>query len=282
MKIFFAFFSLLFCFFASCQKENQVLETVTSFPKVYEELSGMIEIDNQLYLIQDSGNKPEILVFDSKGKLQRTIKVLNIENTDWEALTKDQEGNLYIGDFGNNDNDRSDLRILKIDKADLNKAEVKPSQVISFHYSNQKKFPPKKKDKRNFNVEAFVESEGFFYLFSKSSNGIALVYQIPNQQGEQVAVPIDSLELSVKNKPVMITDAAFNDTTQTLVLLGHSTVFQFQVNQFSDLSKTEMKTIKLHHNSQKEGICFKDAKTLWLVDERDQKIGGNLYQLDLD
>ncbi|MGV7107016.1 hypothetical protein [Flavobacterium sp. U410] len=282
MRALFAFFSLSFCFLASCQKEKSVVDTVFSFPKELKELSGIIEIHKELYLIQDSRNKPEILVFDSKGKLQRTIKVLNIENTDWEALTKDEEGNIYIGDFGNNDNDRSDLRIIKINRGDLQQEEVKPSQIISFHYSNQKKFPPKKKDKRNFNVEAFVESENFFYLFSKNSNGIALVYQIPNQQGEQVAVPIDSLELSVENKPVMITDAAFDSQTHTLVLLGHSTVFQFQVSQFQDLSKTTKKTVKLHHNSQKEGICFKDAKTLWLVDERDKKIGGNLYQLLLD
>jgi hypothetical protein len=30
--------------------------------------------------------------------------------------TKDKDGNLYVGDFGNNDNERKDLCIYKIDK----------------------------------------------------------------------------------------------------------------------------------------------------------------------
>jgi sugar lactone lactonase YvrE len=31
--------------------------------------------------------------------------VENAENNDWEDITKDIHGNIYVGDFGNNDND---------------------------------------------------------------------------------------------------------------------------------------------------------------------------------
>jgi sugar lactone lactonase YvrE len=40
-------------------------------------------------------------------------------NIDWEDITKDKDGNLYVGDFGNNDNERKDLCIYKIDKKSL-------------------------------------------------------------------------------------------------------------------------------------------------------------------
>jgi hypothetical protein len=31
---------------------------------------------------------------------------LQTANIDWEDITKDKDGNLYVGDFGNNDNER--------------------------------------------------------------------------------------------------------------------------------------------------------------------------------
>jgi hypothetical protein len=51
------------------------------------------------------------------------LKMVQLKNTndckynniDWED-TKDKNGNLYVGDFGNNDNERKDLCIYKIDK----------------------------------------------------------------------------------------------------------------------------------------------------------------------
>ena len=38
---------------------------------------------------------------------------------------------------------------------------------------------------------------------------------------------------------------------------------------------------ELNDVTQKEGICFKDSKTLLIVDEKDKKTGGNLYEIKL-
>ena len=61
---------------------------------------------------------------NSNGKIKKVV-VVNAENNDWEDLTADDKGNLYIGDFGNNHNKRKNLSILKIKSKDLkNKNKV--------------------------------------------------------------------------------------------------------------------------------------------------------------
>ncbi|AWM14159.1 hypothetical protein DI487_10075 [Flavobacterium sediminis] len=277
--IFFLFLSFGCCFLGSCQKEPTTLETVASFPKELKELSGIIEIENKLYLVEDSNNEAVIWVFHTDGTLSGKIEVKGFENRDWEALTRDEEGNLYIGDFGNNDSDRKDLRILKINKKELNRNEVVPSQVTTFNYPEQKHFPPKKK-KKSFDAEAFIVKGDVFWLFTKNKNGISHVYQIPNRPGNFKAILTDTLALSVKDKPVMVTDAAFNTRTQTLVLLGHSVLFTMQLKTDRFPSEAVTSTVKLN-TSQKEGICFGSNETLFMVDERVKKKGGNLYRLKL-
>jgi hypothetical protein len=56
-----------------------------------------------LWVIEDS-NANKIYGLNPKGKLEKSITIQNAENIDWEEITKDKEGNLYIGDFGNNEN----------------------------------------------------------------------------------------------------------------------------------------------------------------------------------
>ncbi len=278
--VFFLFLSFGCCFLGSCQKESSVLTTIASFPGDLNELSGIVEIEDKLYLVEDGKNGAAIWVFHTDGTFSGKIQVKGFENKDWEALTKDDEGNLYIGDFGNNDSNRKDLHILKIDKKDLQQTEVVPSQITSFNYPEQKHFPPKKK-KKSFDAEAFIIKGDSFWLFTKNKNGSSYIYQIPNKSGSFQATLTDTLELSVKDKPVMITDAAFNTTTQTLVVLGHSVLFKWQLKTNQLPSEGIVSTIKLHHTSQKEGVCFGDNETLFLVDERVKNKGGNLYQLKL-
>jgi sugar lactone lactonase YvrE len=69
--------------------------------------------------------------------------VENAENNDWEDITKDIHGNIYVGDFGNNDNDRQNLSILKLDLKIPSQTTTKVVQTTRFHYEGQTDFPPK-------------------------------------------------------------------------------------------------------------------------------------------
>jgi len=65
------------------------------------------------WFIEDNGNSDNIYKTDFEGNIIQQFDVKNAKNTDWEDLCKDNSENLYIGDFGNNANDRKNLVIYK-------------------------------------------------------------------------------------------------------------------------------------------------------------------------
>ena len=86
------------------------------------------------------------------GNLVRTITIEGVENNDWEDIAQDKNGFTYIGDFGNNDNDRKNLAIYKVKIDKENSTPV--LQTTKFSYPEQTEFPPNKKSLL-YDCEAF-------------------------------------------------------------------------------------------------------------------------------
>lgn len=273
--------------FYSCENKNEatVLKQIADLPKELKEISGIAYSNNLLYTIEDSGNPNEVVVIDTLGKIIKTISVTNIENTDWEDVTFDNKGNLYIGDFGNNDNVRKDLAIHKINHSDLQNNEVKTAYKVTFDYPEQTDFPPKKKDLL-FDVEAFFEYDNHFYLFtknrSKGFNGTSYIYKIPNTSGHHQAKLIKKIKTCGDYHNCAITSAAISPDGSKFVLLSHSKVWLFEDYSQVDITTGRMTELDIKHYSQKEAICFKNNKELLIADERVKKVGGNIYQADLN
>ncbi|WP_375181862.1 hypothetical protein, partial [Chryseobacterium sp.] len=221
---------------------------------------------------------------DRKGNLTSDVLVENTENHDWEDITKDAAGNIYIGDFGNNENDRQNLSILKVDLKDASQKSTKVIQTTTFHYEGQTEFPPKKSNWL-YDCEAFVEMNGNFYLFtknrSKGFDGTFLVFQVPNKAGDFEAKLIGKLKLSGGYSDAAITSATINSTKDKIVLLNHKNIQILTGFSADDFSKTKIEKVSLNHNSQKEAVVFADDKTLLIADEKDGKEGGNVYTFSL-
>ncbi|CAN0605172.1 unnamed protein product, partial [Ectocarpus sp. 12 AP-2014] len=98
-KTIFVFFTFLIL---SCSNFGQ-LKHVADFPNKLDEVSGILYCkDSTIWAIEDGGNDDEIYKVDFKGDILKTFKVKNAKNEDWEDITKDKEGNIYIADTGNN------------------------------------------------------------------------------------------------------------------------------------------------------------------------------------
>lgn len=271
----------------ACQNDSETLVTLYNLPKKLKEVSGIVyrEKDNLFWTLEDSGNANKIYGLNvANGAIEKTITIENTSNVDWEDITKDKAGNLYIGDFGNNDNVRKDLCIYKIDKNALNQENAIPVYKISFSYPEQKMFPPKK-TALFFDVEGFIELKNNFYLFtknrSKGFDGSVLVYKIPNKPGFHQAVLLGKLKTCDNYNHCVITSAAISPDDSKVVLLAHDKVVLLENFKGDNFLNGKQSELKLGHFSQKEAICFKNNGTLIISDEKTKKIGGNVYQVSL-
>nr|WP_314496703.1 hypothetical protein [uncultured Chryseobacterium sp.] len=269
----------------SGSKTQEDLTTEFALPKKLKEVSGIALSQDQktIWAIEDAGNKNVVYGLNRQGALVTDVLVENAENHDWEDITKDADGSIYIGDFGNNDNERQNLSILKLDLKNESQKSTKVIQTTKFHYQGQTEFPPKKSDLL-YDCEAFVEKDGSFYLFtknrSKGFDGSFLVFQIPNKEGDFEAKLIGKLKLEGGYNDAAITSATINSKNQ-IVLLTHKNIHLLSGFTPNDFNSAKISKIPLNHNSQKEAVVFVDDKTVLIADEKDKKTGGNVYQFSL-
>lgn len=277
---------LLSCLFLlmSCENYGQ-LKVKANLSKSLNEVSGIqySEKENGFWMLNDSGNKPHLYLVSEAGKILRELKI-DKKNNDWEDLTQDKEGNIYIGDFGNNKNERKDLRILKVKVIDLkatNKIEV---EKIEFYYPEQQKFPPKKKNKY-YDTEAFFELDGFFYIFTKSrvkdEYGKTFLYQVPNKKGNHKAKLISQFETIGTGWDCSITGADISKDGKKVALITHQAVWVFSDFNAPDFFSGNVKEYPFTFISQKESVTFKNDSTIYIADEQRKMSGRNLYLFEL-
>lgn len=276
---------LILLFFTNCSVNYGQLTYAGKISSDLKEVSGMESIPNSdnLWMVNDSGNHPRVYEVNSKGKIYKTLYV-NGKNRDWEDLTKDNEGNLYVGDFGNNANDRKNQTIYMLSAADLATKKSIDPQKIKFSFPDQKKFPPKKK-KKHFDVESFFHHNGYLYLFTKSRTksayGRTNLYKIPATVGKHKAQFISTFN-TCNELSCWVTSAAISPNGKKVALLSHNAVWQFTDFKGDDFLGGTVKKYDLGHTSQKESICFKDDSTLYISDEQSHGSGRNLYVFLLD
>lgn len=221
--------------------------------------------DNHLYHI------------NRNGVVDFTLQISNAVNYDWEDLAVDPtRTHLYIGDFGNNDCDRTNLRVYRIPYPSVNGPASVTADVINFSYPDQQLIPS---PWLNFDAEAFFHYDGNLYVFSKADSmaiGFTKLYRVPDQPGTYVATLVDSFYTNDR-----ITSADINEDTTAVVLLANNRIHLFQgwsgdnffTGAYNSLRFSTMWT-------QKEGITFDTRDHVWLSDE----IGNNgnyLYTVDL-
>ncbi len=187
----------------------------TKLPAVLKEVSGMARTTNgDLWLLNDSHNPSDLFRYDPiEGKLLE-VRHLPVPNRDWEDLTSDTKGNLYVGDVGNNYNKRRDLRIYRYNPA------TGALDSILFKYPDQRDFAPADKTAWNFNCEAIVFFRDSLHLFSKNNfkgNFYTKHYVLPARPGTYVAELRDSFYL--KNR--VVTGAALSKDGSTLAITSY-------------------------------------------------------------
>ncbi|WP_435623632.1 hypothetical protein [Flagellimonas sp.] len=261
------------------------LEYLGKLPTKLSEVSGLIALKNKsLWVIEDNGNKDKIYEITQEGNLVREFKVENGKNHDWEDLAKDEEDNIYIGNFGNNSNDRENLSILKINNNKGFKDGKASVEKIKFEYPEQKKFPPKKKN-LHFDCEAFFHHGNSLYLITKNRarpyTGKAFIYKVPDTPGKYKAELVGELTTCTDSQFCSVTGADISPDGKKIVLLGSGFIWLYTDFSFDDFTQGKVQVIDVLYRTQQESIAFLDNETLLIADEQSKTKGRNLYKYSL-
>jgi len=258
--------SFIVLLLVSCNTSK--LKTVASVDSDLKELSGIEIIPNSelLWSIEDSGNPNTLYGLNTDGQIIKNITISNAKNRDWEDITCDKKGNLYIGDFGNNSKKYKRFHIYKVSY--LQNKETN-AETVTFELP---------KDMKSKNFEAFFLWENSFYLFSKESKKIALL-KVPNRIGKHTAKLISTFRLEGKNNQITASD--ISEDGKKVVLLSRDRIMLFSDFETDNFFDGKIDYLNFEHDSQKEGVCFKNNNTLFITDESNHLEGGNIYEFNL-
>lgn len=275
-NIFYQIFSFLY--FTSFGQQMPVF-VIGEVPEMANECSGITKLPSGNYaMINDSGNEPEVFITDSTGTLIKRIYLDGVCNIDWEEVQYDN-GHLYIGDFGNNKNARTDLTILKY--AISNTDSLSDLELIKYKYAEQRDFPETKKH-RNYDTEAMVHLGDSIYVFTKNRTkpftGYTYVYGMPDKAGSYTVSRLDSFKTGHGDKSLFwIAGSALNPDKSKLVLLGYDKMWVFTDFKGADFFRGKSKTYAFAKLTQKESITFINENTLLITDELNEFGGGEMY-----
>lgn len=249
--------------FTNFKSESNIVKLGT-LPQIVNESSGLAKAtDSTFYTHNDSGGNDELYEIDKKGHLINITKVKGAKNEDWEELAEDENGNIYIGDFGNNSQKRKNLVIYKVKNG--------KSKEIEFEYNDQKDFPG---DTKDFDCEAFFWFKGELHLFTKGKESKKLKtkhYVLPDQPGKYSLKPREELLLKET-----VTAADISPNKSMFALLTYGKILFFAIKNEQINFNYPMGCLKTKRK-QTEAILFISNTKLLITNEQQ-----DLFLINLD
>lgn len=281
MKFTLVFLLSLVCAFNSAAQQ---LTLETNLNSIVNETSGLVYINNTLITHNDSGNTNTLFDVDtSTGLVTRMVTISNATNTDWEDITEDGTY-IYIGDFGNFQGDRTNLKVYRILIADYFNNTTVTADVIDFTYNNQTDFTTRP-FANNFDAETLIYFNNKLYIFTKNwEDSRTNIYELSKDIGIQTATLIDNF-----NSDGLITGGSYNTTSNEVLLCGYGIngAFVVQLNSFNNglftngnIIKTAV-TVTANSSLQIEGITGINGTEYYVSGEANGSSLAALYSFNI-
>jgi len=202
----------------------------------------------------DSGNGPFIFAITREGHFLGEYPVSAVKNTDWEAISIDDEGHLYIGDLGNNVHHRDRVMVYRVDEPDP--ATVGPKSrgaALAVNKIWRLKHPDKP-----FDAESLVIWQGKGYVISKLLTGEnAGLYRFDLSADDPDGITLEHVgDLPIRSP---VTDAAISTDGKQLAVMSVTGPNLFQIDgDVTNACKTQPAHVTYFDpgDMNMEGICF--------------------------
>lgn len=218
--------------------------------------------DDAYWVHNDSGGGSKLYAINKQGALLAAIPT-GLPNIDWEDITTDNSGNLYIGDFGNFENKRRNLVIYKIEEPlEITARSVGKSSAYRFAYSEQTEFPPAK---RIYDCEALFWANGHLHILSKSlGETITRLYRFDTLDPDQINHPTQIGQFDIGPR---VTAAEISPDGLHLAILTNRSVWVFTIpNQSDSFLDGPAKMLPIQAG-QCEAICWVSSEELLIANE---------------
>lgn len=269
----------LFCFFTFFGFSQKTI----ILSEELKEISGIQYINDTLLAAHnDGGNGPILYLLNpNTGKIIKRVVVKGVKNTDWEDIALD--GNyLYIGNFGNNENKRKNLSIIRVSWKDALIKDSISSEFMTFVYGDQKAFPPEKKA-LNFDAECIAFADGYLWIFTKNRtepfDGVSNVYRVKFQENTH-AILKNEYSIKIGSKGWMFDSVTGGDFAYGyFYLTTYNRVLKYL---FSEGKFTLVKQYKYNEYNQKEAITVIKDDQIYVANEFQKVLGKQkLYRISL-
>ena len=251
-----------------------------NLPGELKEISGLTLGNAKWWGHADSGFNEEFFSLDPEtGNVDQTVELKNAKNRDWEDIASDSV-NLYVGDFGNNSNDRQNLGIYIVPHSEIGNSNSETVQefewsYLPFSYVDQTNYATMSEDSSVFDCEAMIAHRQKLHLFTKSRRNYNTVHYVVNPSSN-VADKIETFDTQG-----LITGASVAPDGKLIALVGYDlrpfipTVFCWLLwdwkagtNEFFSGNKRRIELGTALQVGQVESIGFDTDRTAYISNER--------------
>ncbi len=280
----FAVFSLC----VGCAQQNFNFVEMGVMPPEVNESSGLaVASETSFWTHNDRGGKAEIYEIDFRGELVRTVELRGAGSVDYEDMTQDNDGNLYLGDFGNNKKDRLKMTIYKIATAKIKVEAVKGQEPVFYIEPEAIEFILPYEDMNSechYDIEAMVWHDNKLTMFSKDRcdkvNNYMHIYSVPDSPGNHTANRDGIFNWEDRERVIKITSADLSWDGDKLVLLSKDAVHIFFGYKKDRWFQGSYRYIPME-KSKKEAACHLGDCDLYITEESKKDTPGKIIKLNM-
>jgi hypothetical protein len=202
----------------------QRVGTITS-PAV-SEVSGLVASQTPAggwWVVNDSGNTPQLHALDGRGRLRGSVTVRGAANRDWEDLAAGPlpggRRGLYIADIGDNDLVRDDLVVYRVREPGVDARTTARAEALPFSY------PDGHHDAEALAVDP--RPNGRIYVVTKGTQAGVYRFPVPLRPGRRVVLQRLGGHAAQIEPLVLVTGAAVTPDGSRFVIRSYLEAFEF-------------------------------------------------------